>query len=252
MPGRFIRITSGTHAGEFYRVASRTSATQVTVTTPSGTAVSWGANESGISFSVHEGINVGGVSPDKFVFTDDGKEYTLLTINDSLTTLTIAETLAPSRTNKAWEIRRPGYDTASNTTEATKTARLTRPMTTYPVQSGDLLHDAKGTYRFFSEDIGTGFQRADGVIAGGNGNITGSGFSPDDVGRLLYIISGTSTQANNGIWEIDQYTSSSSIRVKNHYTGVAAVLTADAGPVTYQILGDRRFRLTRFVVGLRA
>jgi hypothetical protein len=248
MPGRFIRITSGANAGSFYRVASRPSATQITVTTPSGSAVSWGATESSIAFSVHEGINVGGVSPDKFVFTEDGKEYTLLTINDALTTLTIAETLSPARTNKAWEIRRPGYATASSTTEATKTARLTRPQVTYPVQSGDLLHDAKGTYRFFAEDIGTGFQRADGVIAGGNGNITGTGFTSDDVGRLLYIASGV----NTGVWEIDLYTSPTVIRVKNHYTGAAATLTADAGPVTYQILGDRRFRLTRLVVGLRA
>ena len=252
MVGRLIRITGGTHAGEFYRVASRPSATQVTVTTPSGTAVSWAANESSIAFAVHEGINVGGVSPDKFVFLDDNKEFTLATINDALTTLTISETLQPTRTNKQWEIRRAGYDTASATTEGTKTARLTRPATLYPIQSGDLCHDSRGTLRLFSEDVGTGFARGDGVIGGGSGNITGSGFSPDDVGRLLYIVSGTATQANNGIYEVSNFVSATAITVKNHYTGAAVSLVADAGPVTYQLFGDRRFRLTRFVVGLRA
>jgi len=252
MPGRLIRITTGTNAGNFYRVASRPSATQITVTTPSGAAVSWAGTESGINFSVHEGINVGGVSPDKFVFLSDGREFTLATINDALTTLTISETLQPSRANQAWEIRRAGYQTNSVTTEGTRTARLVFPNFTYPVQTGDVCHDSRGCNRFFSEDIGTGFQRANGVIPGGNGNITGTGFSPDDVGRLLYIVSGTATQANNGIYEISVFNSATSVTVKNHYTGAAVSFTADAGPVTYQIYGDRRFRLTRFVVGLRA
>jgi hypothetical protein len=248
MLGRFIRITSGTNSGNFYRVTSRPSATQITVATPSGSAVSWAGTESSIAFSVHEGINVGGASPDKFVFLEDGREFTLATINDALTTLTFGETLQPARTNKTWEIRRPGYDTTSATTEAAKTARLTRPQTLYPLQSGDLTHDSRGTYRFLSEDIGTGYQRADGVIAGGSGAFTGTGFTPDDVGRLLYITTGV----NVGIYEISVYTSGTAITVKNHYTGAAVSLTTDAGPVTYQVYGDRRFRLTRFVVGLRA
>ncbi len=253
MIGRLIRITSGANSGNFYKVASRPSATQVTVTTPSGSSVSWGATESSISFSVHEGFNAGGATPDKFVFLEDGREFTLATVNDALTTLTFSESLQPTRTNKTWEIRRPGYDTASATTESGKTARLTRPQTTpgpgtYPIQSGDLCHDSRGCYRLFSEDIGTGYQRTDGTISGGSGVFTGSGFSPDDVGRLLYITTGV----NLGIYEISVYTSSSSITVKNHYTGAATSFTADAGPVTYQVYGDRRFKLTRFVVGLRA
>jgi hypothetical protein len=252
MPGRIIRIDSGANSGNFYRVLARPSATQITVTTPSGSSVSWAGTESGIVFSVHEGINVGGVSPDKFVFLEDGREFTLATINDALTTLTIAETLQPSRTNKTWEIRRPGYQTSSVTTEGTKTARLLFPQNTYPVQTGDVVHDSRGCNRFFPEDIGTGFQRADGVIAGGNGNITGTGFSVDDVGRLLYIVSGTATQANNGIYEISVFNSATSVTVKNHYTGAAVSLTADTGPVTYQLYGDRRFKFTRLVVGLRA
>jgi hypothetical protein len=252
--GRFIRILTGANTGNIYRVASRDGvlATRITLTTPSGSSVSWGSSESSIQFTVHEGINVGGVSPDKIVFLSDNKEYTLASINDACTTMTIAESLTVARTNQTWEIRRPGYQTSSVTTEATKTARLVEPSLTYPVQTGDVCHDYKGCHRFFGEDIGTGFQRADGVIAGGSGAFAGSGFSSDDIGRLLYITSGTATQANNGIYEISGFTSSTSITVKNHYTGAAVSFTADGGPVTYQVLGDRRFRFTRFVIVLRA
>jgi len=257
-PGRFLWVQDGTNAG-YYRILSRVSATQITVGPPSGTGSTlFSPTETGRTFSIHEGISVGGVSPDKIVFLGDLREFTLATINDSLTTMTIAESLQPVRANRTWEIRRPAYDTASATTEATKTARLTRPgntvagdtgsLGTYPVQTGDLCHDSRGTFRLFSEDIGSGFQRADGVIAGGNGVLTGTGFTSDDVGRLLYIVSGV----NTGIYEIQTYSSSTSITVKNHYDGTAVSFTADAGPVTYQIYGDRRFRLTRFVVGLRA
>jgi hypothetical protein len=325
--GRFIRMTSGTYSGNFYRIASRVSATQVTLLTPSGGSPGLATDAGPMNFTVHSGINVGGTAPDRFavrrlgtsgdvvttvatnqlnsgsiVFaaTDLGKvirvtgatadngsyiiktipstsqvtvtttsggavsflggtggtlevdsdlrEYTILTLNDALTTITISETLQPAKMGFEWEIRRPAYDTTSATTEPAKTARIVRPQSTYPVQSGDICQDSRGHYRFFSEDIGTGYQRADGVIAGGSGVLTGSGFCSDDVGRLLYIDTG----ANKGIYEISVFTSATSITVKNHYTGAAVSFTADAGPVTYRIFGDRRFRLAKYVTGLRA
>lgn len=190
---------------------------------------------------------MGGATADYIRFSD-GREFTLNTINDALTSITIAESGQPARTNVTWEILRPGYPTTSATTDATKTSRLVTPTVTFPLQSGDAAYDSRGALRFFSEDIGTGFQRADGVIAGGSGAFTGTLFCPDDVGRLLYITTG----ANVGIYEISVFTSATSITVKNHYTGAAVSLTADAGPVTYQIYGDRRYRNARFVVGLRA
>jgi hypothetical protein len=334
MVGRTIRILSGTHAGSYYRVATRPSATQVTLTTPSGGAFTWSGTESSIQFTVHEGFNVGGSYPDKiairrvgtagdvtttvstnqlnsasgsFTAADLGKvlivsgatndngsyiiktvtsatqvtvttqlgaavtfvggsggtlevysdmrEYSLLTINDALTTLTISETLQTAITNKLWEVRRPAYDAGTTTSvDATKSARLVRNGSTYPLQSGDLCgSDTLGRTKFFSEDIGTGFQRTDGSIAGGDGTITGTGFCPDDVGRLLYVISGTATQANVGIYEIDLYTSATQVRVKNHYTGAAVSFTADSGAnsTTYQIKGDRRVRYSKYVTGLR-
>lgn len=246
--GRIVRMTSGTYSGNYYRIASRVSATQVTLVTPSGGAPGLATDAGPMSFTVHSGINAGGTAPDKFAFTGDQREYTILTINDALTTITISETLQYVRTNQAWEIRRPAYDTTSATTDATKTARIVRPQSTYPVQSGDVAQDSRGHYRFFSEDIGSGCQRADGVIVGGSGAFTGSGFCSDDVGRLLYIDTGT----NKGIYQISAFTSATAVVVNNHYTGAAVSLSADAGPVTYRVLGDRRFRLAKYVTGLRA
>ena len=247
MPGRFIRILTGANTGGVYRVSTRPSATQITVSTPAGGAVSWGATESSIQFSVHEGIAAGGVNADKIRFSD-GVEYTIATIDSTSVTLTITESLQLARTNQTWEIIRPGYDTSSITTDATKNARLVRTNTTYPVQSGDMAHDSRGAYRFFTEDIGTGWQRTDGSVGGIGNTFTGTNFCSDDVGRLLYIMSGT----NLGIYEIQTFSSSTSVVVKNHYTGAAVSLAVDAGPITYQVQGDRRFRISKYVVSLRA
>jgi hypothetical protein len=318
--GRFIRVLTGTNAGSYYRVASRPSATQITVTTPSGAAVSWVGTETNVQFTLHEGFNAGGAAPDKFVFTSDLKELTILTVNDALTSITVSESLQPTRSNQAWEIRRPGFQTASITTEPTKTARLMwLGSGTYGVQSGDIVWDSHGYHSFFAEDIGSGIQRTDGAIAGGSGvfasrafainavntgtktftvtgdasslagrtftvsgstgndgtytavsavfstpntdivvvetvpsavadgTATGSRFSPDDVGRLLYVLTGV----NKGIYEISVFTSATSITVKNHFTGAAVSFTADAA-VTYQMFGDRRVRLSKYVTGLRS
>lgn len=330
--GRMVRMTSGTYSGNFYRIASRVSATQVTLTTPSGGAPALATDAGPMNFTVHEGISVNGTAPDKFTFrrlatagdatttvatnqvnsasgaftladigkairivgatNDNGtyvikfvnsatqvevvsgalannsyvvpsfvggtggtlevlsdmREYTIATINDALTSITITETLQPAQNGRAWEIRRPAYDSSSAVTDATKTARILRAGTSYPVQSGDMSQDRSGFYQFFAEDIGSGHQRNDGVIAGGNGVFTGTAFYPDIVGRLLYIDSGV----NKGIYEISVYTSATSITVKNHYTGAAVSFTADAGPVTYRILGERRFILSKYCTGLRA
>jgi len=246
--GRFIRIITGANAGNLYRVTSRPLTTQITVSTLSGGAVSWGVGETGIQFSVHEGIAAGGANPDKIRFLSDNTEYNIATINAVGTTLTITESLQVPRTNQPWEIIRAGYDTASITTDATKNARLVRTATTYPIQSGDMAHDSRGAYRFFAEDIGTGYQRADGVISTASNVFTGSDFSKDDEGRLLYIISG----ANTGIYEIQTYSGPTSIIVKNHYTGGIVTFTIDTGPITYQVQGDRRFRLSKYVASLRA
>lgn len=249
--GRFLRITTGANAGN-YRIATRVSATAVTLTLPSGTAAGAFTGTTGETFVIHEGIAVGGATPDRIVFLDDlSREYTLATINDALTTITINEAGQVNMTGKQWEIRRPAFDTTSNTVDSAKLARIVRPETTYPLQSGDIAHDSRGALRFFSEDIGNGNSRADGAIAGGSGVFTGSGFSADDVGRLLYITTGNA--ANLGIWRISVFTSSTSITVVNAYTGAAVSFTADAAAdKVYKVYGDRRFKITKQVTTLRA
>jgi hypothetical protein len=247
--GRMIHITSGPNAG-YYRIATRVSATDVTVTQMSGTPVSFTPG-SNISFSVYEGINAGGVYPDKLYFPTDGREFTIATISDDMLTMTIAETFQQPRTSVQWEIRRPAYDTASATTEPSKTARLTRPQSTYPVQSGDICHDSAGHHRFFSEDIGQGWSLSTGSTTGGAtfvGGNTDPVFHPDAVGRLLYIDTGP----NVGVYEIASVVDQFTVTLVNHYTGAPASLTADAGPITFRVYGERRFRLTRYVTGLRA
>lgn len=252
---RFIKVSgSGLGNNGYYRITSRTSATVIAVGPCSGTGSTTFTNESGLTFTVHEGINAGGTYPDKFVFLSDFREYTIATVSDNLQTITVTESLTPARSGATWEIRRPAYDTASATTEPTKTARLVRPATTYPVQSGDIAHDSRGAHRYYQEDIGimttgtSAHQRADGQcnVAGG---FTGTGFTPDDVGRLLYILSGNDI----GVYEIDSWTSSTVIVAKNHYTGLSVTFTDTATTgLTYQIHGDRRVRLSKYVTGLRA
>jgi len=248
--GRFIRVTSGANSGVFYRIVTRVSATQVTVALPSGTAVSFGATETGILFAIHEGIANGGSAPDYINFgaVTGADEFTITSVNDALTQLTVAEVGFPALTSVAFEIRRRGFDTTSATTDATKTARLVRPNTTYPVQSGDVAHDSRGALRFFTEDVGAAATRSSGSITGGSGVFTGTLFSQDDVGRILTITTGV----NVGSYRISAFSSATSITVVNLITGAAVSFTADAGPVTYRIYGERRFRLAKYVYCLKA
>lgn len=249
--GRFLQIAAGANAG-IYRISNVTGATTVVLTLPSGTAAPSFTGTSGEVFTLFEGIAVGGANPDRLVFLDNpSHEYSIATINDALTTITILESRQPVMTGKQWEIRRPAFDTSSATTDSTKLARLVRPQTTYPLQPGDVAHDSRGALRFWADDIGTGNSRSDGAVAGGDGVFTGSGFCKDDEGRLLYITTGVA--ANLGIWRILTYTSATSITVVNAYTGAAVVFSADAvANKVYKIYGDRRFKITRHVTTLRA
>ena len=65
--GRFVRITSGANAGNFYRVASSIGHSDYRIHSLWVGVVTWAGSESGITMTFHEGINVGGTYPDKFV-----------------------------------------------------------------------------------------------------------------------------------------------------------------------------------------
>ena len=248
--GRFLKIDSGANSGSIYRIASRASSTQVTLVTPTGTSVVFGSTETSIDFTIPEGIANGGSAPDfiNLGSVNGTNEFTISAINDALTQITILESGQAALSGQSWEIRRRGFDTSSSTTEAGKTARITRPETVYPIQTGDICADSRGALRFYSEDIGAAATRSDGSITGGSGVFTGSLFTQDDVGRILVITTG----ANKGVYRISVFTSATSITVVNAYTGAAVSFTADAGPVTYKMYGERRFRLAKYVVTLRA
>lgn len=248
--GRFLRVSSGANNGTIYRILTRVSATQVTVALPGGTAVSFASTETGITFSLHEGIANGGSAPDMINFgaIDGSDEVTIASVNDALTQLTVVEPGMVVRTNVAFEIRRRGFDSSSTTTDATKTARLVRPNSTYPVQTGDVVHDCRGSLRFFADDIGAAATRTGGSITGGSGVFTGTNFNQDDVGRILNITTGV----NKGSYRISVFTSSTSVTLVNLLTGAAVSLTADAGPVSYRLFGERRFRIAKYVYCLKA
>lgn len=249
--GRFLYVRSGANTGSIYRIASRVSASQVTLTTPAGNAVSFGSTETSIQFTLHEGFSAGGTLPDVINLGSASgfDEYTIESMNDALTQIVLVEKYQTSTfSNVAWEIRRRAFETTSTTTEASKTARLVLPQLTYPVQTGDICHDSRGALRFFSEDIGAAAVRADGSIAGGSGAFVGSLFCVDDVGRLLAITTGT----NKGFYRISAFSSSTAVTLVNAYTGAAVSLTADAGPVSYRIYGERRFRLSKYVTTMRS
>ena len=249
--GRFLRLTTGVNAG-IYRIATRGSATAVTLTLPSGTAAPSFTGTSGKTFTLHEGISAGGVAPDRLVFLDDlTREYRIATISDDLTTLTITDARQSAMVGKNWEIRRPAFDTAATAVDSTKLARLVRPGSTYPLQPGDVVHDSRGALRFWANDIGSGNSRSDGSITGGDGVFVGSGFCADDVGRLLYITTGVT--GNQGIWRISVYSSATTVTVVNAYTGAAVTFSADAtADKVYKIYGDRRFKIVKHVTTLRA
>ena len=254
--GRFLHITASVGSLDlgYYRIATRVSATAITVVPPSGTGTVTFTGTTGCVFTVHEGISGTGSAPDRIVFLDDlTREYTIATINDTLTTITIVEGRQTAVTGKQWEIRRPAFETASGAVDSTKLARLVEPATTYPLQTGDVACDSRGALRFWADDIGSGNQRTDGVLAGGNKVLTGTDFCSDDVGRLLYIVN-SATAANNGIFRITAVNvGGTTATVDSAYPGgTIPNFTADAGPITYKVYGDRRFKITKQVTTLRA
>lgn len=250
--GRFLYVRSGANTGSIYRVASRVSATQVTLVTPGGNAVNFGSSETSIQFTLHEGFSGGGSLPDVINLgsVSGVDEYTIESVNDALTQIVLVEKYQTSTfSNVAWEIRRRAFETTSTTTEATKTARLVLPQLTYPVQTGDICHDSRGALRFFSEDIGAAATRTDGTCLGGDGVFTGSQFCLDDVGRLFAITSG----ANTGFYRISVFASATQVTLVNAYTGAPVSLTAETlPPMNYRIYGERRFRLSKYVTTLRS
>lgn len=260
--GRTLYIRTGTATG-LYRISALNVGLQTaTVTSPAGNPISFSATpESGLSYSLHEGINAGTTNPDYIAIWDPGDEIagrpplvphesTILSINDAMTILTLNNGIATLLSSKRWEIRRRAIPSTSTVVDSLLAARLLYSTDTYPLQVGDASQDSRGHLKFMADDIGSGNQRSDGAPQSGGATFMGSGFCSDDVGRVLLI--NDLTSASKGAYEIATFVSSSEVTVKNLYTGAAIVFGSTESAKTYMVLGERRFRIARYATVLKS
>jgi len=251
--GRFLKVNSGANSGSIYRIITVASATQVTLATPAGNTVLFGATETLIQYTLHEGFNVGTTGMDYFNFgaANSGLEYSIKSVNDALDTLILNEPQYTTLSNQTWEIRRRASQTSSVALEPAKSARIvvsTGTTGTYPQQTGDVACDSRGFLRFFANDVGSGTQRTDGAITAGQSTITGSGFCQDDVGRILQI----SSTNGKGAYRISAFTSSTQVTLVNAFTGAPVSWVPTASGLTYKVWGERRFRASRYTTCVRS
>jgi hypothetical protein len=249
--GRFLRITSGVNAG-IYRIFSVVSTTQVTLVSPAGNATTLSADAGPVSFQVHSGINVGTSNPDYLVFLPGGvnqsglREYSIKSISDDLTTLTLNDHPFTTLSGQSWEIRRRGnMDWSGYAANGGVSARV---VTFGPAQSGDVYADSRGQLWLHPQDVVSSASfTLTGATTGGNTlDDAHSPFAQDMVGRAVIIASGV----NKGSYKIATYVSATQVTLVDAFTGAAAAFTADAA-LTYKLLGERRFRLARYLTVLR-
>lgn len=249
--GRFLRIMSGVNTG-VYRIASVVSVTQVTLVSPAGNAVTLTADAGPVSYHIHSGINVGTSNPDYLVFLPGGvnqnglREYSIKSISDDLTTITLNDHTFTTLSGQYWEIRRRGnMDWSAYAANGGVSARV---VTFGPVQSGDVYADSRGQLWFHPQDVvsSSSFTLTGATTGSNTLDDVHSSFSPDMVGRAVIITSGV----NKGSYKIATYVSATQVTLVDAFTGVAPTFTADAS-LTYKLLGERRFRLARYLTVLR-
>lgn len=238
--GRFLNITSGANAGVVARIATVPTGTSLTLVTPAGNPITLAADAGPSTYSIHEGIAVGATLYD--VIRIAGNDYPIAAISDDLTTLTLGVHTFLALAGQTWEIRRRAYQSAATGVDTSYVARILDPALAWAQQSGDFVIDYRGILGFYPADVNA-VQRADGAIAGGDGTFVGTAFSPDDVGRVLIVTTG----ANRGHYRVSAFTNATTITLANARTGAAVTLAADVGPITYQMAGERRYRLSRYV-----
>jgi len=230
--GRILRVIAGVNAG-YYRITAVPTTQSVTLATPgTGVAVTLAADAGPTAFAVHEGIATG----DYIAFTTGGvsstnRELTVLSISDTMQTVTTVESFTGALTNQNWEVRR-------------RATLLDHAASGPATLTGNISQDSRGSVFPATVDIGPGTntQHADGGTTIATGTFTGSGFTPDDVGRALVILTG----ADAGAYRISAYASAASITVVNLYTGAAVSFAATAGALSYYVQGERRFRHSRY------
>lgn len=246
--GRIIQSLAGSNIG-FYRIVSVTPTT-ASVALMDGTTPVLTLDATPRAWSLHEGILAGASSYDYINLGAYG-EFSIAAVSNDLKTITLNDPTYLSVSGLTWEIRRrasPVAWAASGGTgvDATKVARLVYSHMEAPRQPGDVSQDHKGALLFHPLDVGTALQQTGGSTGAGTGTFTGAGFSPDDVGRLLLITGATDT----GPYRISAYTNSTTITVVNPRTGAAVSFTGAVG-LTYKVVGEKRFRISRYATMLR-
>ena len=250
-PGRIIWIQAGPNAG-YYRVSTTPTATSATLVTMAGVAVTLNADATPRAWSLHEGILAGTSLYDRISLGSHG-EFGIASVSNDLTTITLNDEPGFNAAGQTWEIRRRATPVAFSTANfpqgvnAALVARLTYSHMEGPRQSGDLCQDHLGAIIAFGADVGVPLTKSDGATTAATAGFTGSGFSPDDVGRALIITTG----ADKGPYEIATYVSSTQVTVKNPRTHAAVSFSATAGTLSYKVQGERRFRASRYVTVLR-
>jgi hypothetical protein len=226
--GRILRLPAGPNAG-YYRISSVTSGTEVVVVGIDGTAPVLNIDAGPTAYTLHEGIATG--TSGDFIYVN-GREIRISALSTDLTTLTLSEAQFTAAAGLSWEIRRR--------------ASIVNAATQWATSSGQVVHDPNGVIGHATVDIGTPITRTGGSAAGGSGVFTGAGFTADDVGRILVITTGT----NVGHYRVSAYTSATEVTLVNARTGAAVALNADAA-MTYKVVGERRFRISRYTTSLR-
>lgn len=248
--GRIIWVQAGANAG-YFRILTTPGGTQITVAAVDGSAVVLNADATPRAWSIHEGILAGAGSYD-FINLGAYGEFTVKSVSADLKTITLNETTMLAAAGLTWEIRRRAtpvvWDTvAAVGADAAQVARLVYSHLEAPRQPGDVSQDHLGGIAFHPADVGTPVARADGATTAATGTFDGSGFNPDDVGRMLRITAG----ADAGPYLISAYTSPTRVTLVNLRTGAAITFAATAGALGYTVRGEKRFRISRYVTVLR-
>ena len=250
--GRWLFIRSGTQSGNAYRIFSCVSGSQVTLVNIDGTAMSFGSVESGLNFTVHDGINAGASSYDYISINGMQYDLPILSINNARTTMVLGVRTTKTLSGATWEIRRramPVY--AAPSADPTLWARLISygyNRDQMPQQSGDIISDPKGYLLFGQNDCG-GYTRTDGnPSAGTNSFSSAGGFYRDDVGRVIQILS---PAVNKGPYLISSYTNATTVTVTT-MDGLAVSFTAGDTGISFKVWGEKRFKISRYVTLLKA
>jgi len=233
--GRIIHITGGGANDGYYRISGVISATQIEVVSPEGNVVMWAATLTGQSYVIYDDI----AASDYIAFYTstngpDVKEYQIVAIADDLTSLTL-DRAAVGVSGMKWEVRRRASIQVSSAAG--------------PVSAGQISQGIDGQIEFWPDDVRSRPVLTNGATTSGTNTLTAAAaadVSVDDVGRLVVISSG----ADKGVYKI-LGVAGTALSLGHLKDGAVANMSATDAAVSYQVIGDRRYRASRYVAILR-